>query len=181
MKASQKIDGGVMLGLAFVVAFATTAAAQDVKVDWDKSVDFSKYKSFSVKIATEWGTPFAEKRALDEVEKALVAKGWKKADAASADTLVMINGATEKKRDLTTFYSGYGGFRYGGMGTSTTTVNEFTVGTMVVDIFDAKTKALMWRGIGVDELSDKADKNQKKIVNATEDMFKKFPPAAGAK
>ena len=63
----------------------------------------------------------------------------------------------------------------------TTAVNEFTVGTMIVDIFDAKTKALVWRGIGVDELSDKADKNQKKIVNATKDMFKKFPPASDSK
>jgi hypothetical protein len=181
MKASKRIFGSVMLGLGFVVALAATAAAQDVKVDYDKSVDFAKYKSFSAKVGTTWGNPFGEKRALDEVEKALVAKGWSKAAAALADTMVVIHGATEKKKDLTTFYSGYGGYRYGGMGTATTTVNEFTVGTMVVDIFDAKTKALLWRGIGVDELSDKADKNQKKIVNATEDMFKKFPPAPGSK
>jgi Domain of unknown function (DUF4136) len=185
MKASQRIVGGVILGLGFVVALAATAAAQDVKVDWDKAADFTKYKSFSAAVATTWGSPFGEKRALDEVEKTLVAKGWKKADAASADAIVVINGATEGKKSLNTFYSGggYGGYRYGGMGmgTSTTTVNEFTVGTMVVDIFDAKTKALIWRGIGVDELSDKADKNQKKIVNATKDMFKKFPPTPGTK
>ena len=97
---------------------------------------------------------------------------------------VVIHGATEEKRNLNTFYTGggYGGYRYGGMGgTSTTTVSEFTVGTMVVDIFDAKTKSLIWRGIGVDELSDKADKNQKKIASATADMFKKFPPVPGSK
>jgi hypothetical protein len=177
--------GRALLGLGLLVAVATMAAAQDVSVDWDKQADFSKYKSFSAKVETTWGSPFGEKRALDEVEKTLVAKGWKKADAASADTIVIINGATEKKKDLSTFYSGggYGGYRWGGMGmgTSTTTVHEFRVGTMVVDIFDAKTKALLWRGIGVDELSDKADKNQKKIVSATADMFKKFPPAPGTK
>ena len=178
MKALQRIGGGVIC-LGFVVALATTAAAQDVTTDWDKSADFAKYKSFSAKVATPWGNPLGEKRALDEIEKALVAKGWKKVDAASADAVVMINGATEKKKDLNTFYSGYGGYRYGGMGTSSTTVTEFTVGTMVVDIFDAKTKQLIWRGIGSDELSDKADKNHKKIVKATADMFKKFPPAPG--
>ena len=50
---------------------------------------------------------------------------------------------------------------------------------MLVDIFDAKTKNLIWRGMGTDELSDKADKNQKKLVNATEKMFKNFPPTPG--
>ena len=52
-------------------------------------------------------------------------------------------------------------------------------GTMVLDIFDAKTKQLLWRGTGSDELSDKADKNQKKIAKATEKMFKNFPPTPG--
>ncbi len=186
MKTSQGIVGGVLWGLGLVVAIAATAAAQDVKVDWDKSADFAKYKTFAIDVATKWGSPFGEQRALEEVEKTLVAKGWQKVDAASADARVVIHGTTEEKKSLSSFYSGgggYGGYHYGGMGmgTSTTTVNEFTVGTMVVDIFDAKTKNLIWRGIGADELSDKADKNQKKIANATKDMFKKFPPAPGSK
>ena len=62
------------------------------------------------------------------------------------------------------------------MGTATTSVSEFQVGSLIVDMFDAKTKELFWRGIGVDELSDKSDKNQKKIANATQKMFKNFPP-----
>ena len=45
-------------------------------------------------------------------------------------------------------------------GTATTTVNEYNVGTLVVDIFDAKTKQLVFRGTAPDELSDKAEKNQ---------------------
>jgi hypothetical protein len=176
----RAIIGAAAVGLAL----AGTASAQDVKTDWDKSVDFTKYKSFSAQIATTWNNPFAEPRALEIIEKALVAKGWKKVDAASADTLVMIHGATQVKKDLNTFYSGYGGYGYrgyGGMGmsSSSTTVTEYTVGTMVLDIFDAKTKQLLWRGIGSDELDDKADKNQKKIAKATEKMFKNFPPTPG--
>jgi hypothetical protein len=97
----------------------------------------------------------------------------------AADATVLIHGASQVKRDLNTFDSGYGGYRYGGMGTSTTTVSEYAVGTMVVDIFDTKSKQLIWRGIGSDEASDKADKNQKKIAKATEKMFKKFPPKPG--
>ena len=75
---------------------------------------------------------------------------------------------------------GYG-YRYGGMGgmgTSTTTVSEYTVGTLVVDMFDAKSKNLVFRGIAEDELSDNAEKNAKKLEKASTKMFKNFPPAA---
>ena len=171
-----KTVGGVITLLGFVFALAGIARAQDVKVDYDHAVDFSKYKTFSVQIKSAWASPFAEKRVLDEVVKTLTAKGWKQAAEDTADAAVMINGATETKRSATTFYSG-GGYRWaGGMGTATTNVSEFQVGSLIVDIFDAKTKELFWRGIGVDELSDKTDKNQKKIVNATQKMFKNFPP-----
>ena len=168
----------VVVALGIVAGTAAFAAAQDVNVDYDKSVDVSKYKTFSAQVATPWGNPFGEKRAVEEIEKALTAKGWKKTDAAAADATVMIHGATEVKKDLNTFYSGYGGYRYGGMGSATTTVHEYAVGTMVVDMFDAKTKALIFRGVGSDEISSKADKNQQKIAKATEKMFKKFPPDA---
>jgi hypothetical protein len=183
MRAITKMFG-VMLGIGLVAGMARSASAQDVKTDYDKAVDFSKYKTFSTKIATSWGNPLGEKRALEIIEKAFAGKGWKKVDEASADALVMIHGATQVKRDLNTFYSGYGGYGYRGyggmgMGTATTTVNEYTVGTMVLDIFDAKSKQLIWRGTGSDELSDKPDKNQKKVEKATEKMFKNFPPKPG--
>jgi hypothetical protein len=62
------------------------------------------------------------------------------------------------------------------MGTSTTTVDKIPVGHLVVDIGDAKTKKLLWQGTAQDTLSDKPEKNEKKIESALEKMFKKFPP-----
>ena len=96
---------------------------------------------------------------------------------------MVLHGATEKQKTLNTFYSGgYGGYgwrgRGGGMGTATTTESEYLVGTLVVDIFDAKTKALLFRGIAQDEISDKPDKNIKKIDKAANKMFKNFPPGS---
>jgi hypothetical protein len=55
------------------------------------------------------------------------------------------------------------------------------VATLVVDIFDAKSKALLFRGTAADELSDKADKNIKKLDKATSKMFKDFPPGSKEK
>ena len=77
---------------------------------------------------------------------------------------------------------GYG-YRYGGMGmgTSSTVVNEYAVGTLVVDMFDAKSKSLVFRGTAEDEISDNPEKNAKRLEKASTKMFKDFPPAAKKK
>jgi len=154
--------------------------AQDVNVDYDHNFDFSKVKTFSMKIGTSWGNPLSEKRVMDEFGSALTKKGWTMADEATADTFVIIHGATQQKRDVNTFYTGYGGYGYygwgGGMTTAHTSVSEYTVGTLVLDIFNAKDKQLIFRGTASDDLSDKPEKNQKKIVKSAQKMFKDFPP-----
>ena len=159
--------------VAVVVAFSSTAAfAQDVKVDFDKDANFANYKSFTLKIGTSWNNEISEKRISSEFKQALVEKGWQIEDPGKADAIVVLHGATDKQKSLNTFYSGGGGYGgygwrgmgYGGMGmgSSTTTVSEYLVGTLVVDIFDAKTKALLFRGIASDEISDKPEKNKRR-------------------
>ena len=164
------------------------ASAQDVKVDFDKAADFTKYKTFAIKLGTSWNNPLGEKRVLAEIQQGLTEKGWTAtADDAKADAIVVLHGATEKQKSLNTFYSGgYGGYGWrggwgGGMGTSTTTVDEYTVGTLVVDIFDAKSKQLVYRGTATDELSNKPEKNAKKLAKASDKLFKDFPPGSAKK
>ena len=172
----------VLAGVALAVAGG--AWAQDVKVDYDKSANFGAIKTFSIKLGTAWGNEISQKRVLDEFTQALTEKGWQLAPAGSADADVVVHGASQVKKDLNTFYSGTGGYRYrgfGGTGTATTTVDEYTVGTLVVDIFDAKSKSLLFRGIAQDELSDKTDKNIKKLAKASDKMFKDFPPGSAKK
>ena len=173
----------IAAALSFVSA---TAFAQDVKTDFDKSANFAAIKTFSVKIGTSWNNQISEKRITDEITQTLIEKGWQKVDA-NPDALVLLHGATEKQRSLNTFYSGmggYGGYGYrgwGGMGSATTTTSEYTVATLVVDIFDAKSKALMFRGTAEDEVSDKPEKNIKKVEKAASKMFKDFPPGSKEK
>jgi hypothetical protein len=170
----------------FAMAVAGGAWAQDVKVDFDAAANFAAYRTFSLKVGTSWSNPISEKRVTDEISQALAEKGWKAVPEAEADVHVVLHGATELKRNLNTFYSGMGGYGYrwggmGGMGSATTTVSEYTVGTLVVDMFDAKSKGLVWRGAAQDELSDKTEKNIKKLAKASDKLFKDFPPGAGKK
>ena len=64
------------------------------------------------------------------------------------------------------------------MGSAQTTVSEYTVGTLVVDMFDAKSKNLVFRGTAEDEISDNPDRNKSRLEKASTKMFKNFPPAA---
>ena len=51
----------------------------------------------------------------------------------------------------------------------------------MVDIFDAKSKQLLFRGTAQDEISDKPEKNVKKVAKASDKMFKDFPPGSKVK
>ena len=180
----MKVLRAVLIGL-FVV-LPGIAVAQDVKIDFDKSFDFSPVKTYSIKLGTAWGNDLSQRRVMTEFDEAIAAKGWKKVDEAQADVQVVLHGATQTKRDATTFYSGgmggYG-YRYGGMGmgTAQTVVNEYKVGTVVVDMFEPKSKNLVFRGIAEGEISDNAEKNAKRLDKASTKMFKDFPPVAKKK
>ena len=159
------------------------AAAGDVKTDYDHGYDFSKVKTFATKIGTSWGNEIGENRVLSQINAALVEKGWHPVPEAQADVLVVLHGAGETKKTLNTFYSGMGGYGYRGwggmgMGSATTTESEYVVGTLVADIFDTKTKGLVFRGTATDEISNKPEKNVKKLEKVTDKMFKDFPPGS---
>src|SRR5207344_1348107 len=129
-------------------------------------------RTYSIKIGTTWGNDLSQRRVLTEFDEAIAGKGWTKVAEGEADLQVILHGATQTKHNVNTFYSGMGGgYRYGGMGmgmgSAQTVVSEYRVGTLVVDMFAAPSKNLVFRGIAEDELSDNPDKNQKKLEKAS--------------
>jgi hypothetical protein len=163
------------------------ASAQDVKIDFDKAYNFSTVKTYSIAIGTTWGNDLSQRRVLSEIDTEIASKGWKKVEAAQADIAVVLHGATQTKKTANTFYSGMGGgygYRYGGWGgtaTASTVVSEYAVGMLVVDMFDSKSKNLVFRGTAEDEISDNPEKNAKRLEKASTKLFKNFPPAAKTK
>jgi len=166
--------------IALLIAIAASAAAQQVQTDFDKGIDFAQYKTYSWKEVQVRNTLW-ESRIKHAVDSQLAAKGWKQVDDGG-DVVVLAIGTTRTKRTLETFYDGVGGgwrWRgFGGFGTSTTTEQDYKEGTLVVDMFDANSKQLVWRGNAEDMLSGDPDKNEKKLDKAVVKMFKKFPPQA---
>jgi hypothetical protein len=71
---------------------------------------------------------------------------------------------------------GWRRFGGGGFGDATTTTETYQVGSLVVDLFDAKTKTLIWRSSSSDTLSNNAQKNTKNLDKGVQKMFAHFPP-----
>src|SRR6267154_1878004 len=165
-----------MVGIALL--FATVSFAQQVKTDYDRSANFSEYQTYSwEKVQTQ--DPLWVDRIKEAVNAALAAKGWTQAPSGGNVAIVAVE-MTQNQQTLDTFYNGFGGgWRWGGgFGNTTTTVDNYKVGTLVVDLFDANTKKVIWRGSSSDTLSDKSDKNIKALDKGVQKMFDHFPPGA---
>jgi hypothetical protein len=76
---------------------------------------------------------------------------------------------------------GYGMYRYPygpTMTTSTTTERRYTMGTLIIDVFDVAAQELVWRGTGegeVHQARDPADR-QARTDEAVWQVMRSFPP-----
>jgi hypothetical protein len=181
----MKLQKVVFVLMGMMILFASTVSAQQVKTDYDRSANFGQYKTYS------W-EQVKTKDALDvdrvksAVNAALAAKGWSQVGSGGDVSIIAVE-TTQTQQSLDTFYNGFGGgwgwrrFGGGGFGEATTTTETYKVGTLVVDLFDTKTKQLLWRGSTSDTLSNNSDKNIKNLDKGVEKMFKQFPPGSSKK
>ncbi len=171
--------GPIILSLLAILLLVSTGTfAQKVNVDFDKDADFSKYTTFAIALnqSEPPRNPLMAQRALKGVSYHLTLKGLREVEE-SPDLYVVLYGILDQEKQVNVTGYGYGGRwgRWGG-GTATATTSTYNVGTLVVDIYDAQTKQIVWRGVGTDTISDKPEKNEKKLNKVLEKMFKKFPP-----
>jgi hypothetical protein len=167
----------IFAATGIALLFAATSLAGQVKTDYDHKVDFSQYKTFSwEKVQT--ADPLWVDRIKRAVAASLTAKGWMQVPSGG-DVAIMAMEINKNHQTLNTYYDGFGGGWGwgGGFGDETTTVDHYEVGTLVVDLFNAKTKKLLWRGSSSETLSDKPDNNTKALDKGVQKMFDHFPPS----
>lgn len=137
--------------LLVLLAIATFAFSREVRVDYDHRADFSQYKTYSwAKVETP--NSLWDERVKDAIDRALQAKGWTPVPS-DGDVSIVAVGTTNEKRTLHTFYDGFDGWLWGGFADATTYEDTYQVGTLIVDMFDSRTKKLIWRGSATDVLS----------------------------
>src|ERR1700720_4144281 len=150
----MKLQNKILVSSGTFFVFIAASFAQQVKTDYDHSANFGQYKTYAwEKVQTK--DPLQVDRIKDAVNSTLAAKGWTLVPSGG-DVEVFAIETTQNQQTLDTFYNGFGGGRRfgGGFGDATTTTETYQVGTLVVDLFDAKTKKLVWRSSSSDTLSD---------------------------
>jgi hypothetical protein len=193
------MKANIALMLALVLGMWGCAA---VNVDYDRGVDFNQYKSFAwlpaeVNVKNpKHNSELIQKRIKHTVEKEFGKRGIR-IDNTDPDFLVGYHTYTEKKQrtihnNIHPMYGAWGwgwyhpyrfpfagawGMPYGGW-MNAPQVRTYTEGTLIVDVFDAKTKELVWRG-SVDGDIENMNRLQKQIDKGVQAVLKKYPVKPG--
>lgn len=167
-----------------------TARAQDVKVDFDRSIDFSRFKTYSWTSGISAKNPLIDQQIRNGIEGQLAAKGLRRLElggdlsvlyfAAVEMDLQVANGRWVTTRDWT---------RQAATGINMRSQSwDIETGTLAVCLSDASGKNLLWRATAktmlekrsgkqnaFEAMTEDARRTEKKIKKALEKMFKQYP------
>lgn len=171
-----------------IASFVTAAAllvmgpitfAQSVTFDFDRSTDFTRIRTYAWVRGTVLNDELNHHRIVGAIDAQLSQKGLVKLETtAKADVVVAYHATFDRDLQINGFSSGWGGYRFGASRTGTARAEEILVGTLVVDVVNAKTNTIVWRGIASKDIDVKAspEKRDRNINKTAEKLFKNYPP-----
>ena len=158
--------------------------AHRIRVDFQHGVHFSAYKTYRWDTSANAVSPdplfpnqIMQERIVGFIEEALAAKGLKRVNSGG-DLLVSYRMNIAEEPQFTTFGSGPGwGWDWGwGGGISTTTVQVFYSGTLIVDMVDANRQRLVFQGTSRQDISSRPQRNTQRLAKAVNEIFARYPP-----
>jgi hypothetical protein len=165
------------LALAATLVLSACTSTPTVTTDHNPAAAFSNYRTYMWLSKPDNMAPLMQQRVIDDVEEQLSKQGW--TQSANADIAIAAQAVLSQKQTADTMYSGsaYRGWGWSGwgMGSSTTTVRTYNVGTLVIDMFDTKTRQGVWRGTASGTLSSSPDTRSAMAKAGVEKMFENFP------
>ncbi|HEY2169126.1 MAG TPA: DUF4136 domain-containing protein, partial [Candidatus Angelobacter sp.] len=109
----MKIKKHIMISAAIIMLMTIPSVAQQVKTDYDRSANFSQYKTYSWS-GVRTSDPLLVDRIKSAVNSTLSAKGLTQVDSGG-DLTINAMEITKNQQTLDTFYDGgFGGRRFGG-------------------------------------------------------------------
>jgi Domain of unknown function (DUF4136) len=149
------------------------AAGQQVSVNYNHSQSFSPFHTYAwaSNNTNQIQNSILAQVAQQDIDAALQGKGLQKVqESQKPDLILTANGGMRQQ----TSYSAWGMRGIGG-GMGGITPQQNVEATLIVDLYNAGTQSLIWRGIAQDTLSNNGDKNQKMVQSAIAKMFKQWP------
>lgn len=178
----------------FIVLFIlvlVSCSSVKTSYDYDKTADFSKYKTFAL---TGHSQEMPEVQSLDRdrvlaaIETEMGKRGFTKS-TTSPDVIVDAFIRTEEEISATATTPGaYGRWGYGygygwGGGTTYIDYNQYTKGTLFINVIDSGTEKIVWQGRGTKTLNEDVSPERKEIniSNAVAAIFMKYPKTSHKK
>jgi len=178
----------ILLAFSLLAGCATTPA---VFTDYDPGVNFGQYQTYRWAQRPEGFSPLQTQRLVAAIDAKLRERGW----TQSTNAQVTLSGSivTERRIRVDTWNNapmwggwGWGGCcwgpgwgAWGGWNTSTT-VRDYTYGTLVLDMFDAQTQRPLWRGIAMGTVPDSPIAQTNAMQSSVDRIFAQFPPTSAA-
>src|SRR5579872_3430878 len=163
-----------------LAGLGVAAWAQDLHFDYDRSVNFTAYKTY------QWvnyrkidiGDELLDRDIKRAVDEQLAGKGLRRVDS-EADLLVGYQAGISQEKEFDSIGAGFGPF--GAWGNNRVATSTIDVGKLIVGLFDAAGKQLVWRGTASKtlDISRNPDKNYRTLEKAMAKLFANYPPGAG--
>jgi hypothetical protein len=179
-----------LLFLSAVVFLSACVGGPQIKSDYDHSANFATYRTFGFydPLGTDSSgySTLVTQTLKSAVRQELESRGYTYTES-SPDLLVNFNGKLQEQTRVTQFpsmigpgYYGYRGGYYGGWYGYETYVDQYTEGTLNIDIVDAQRKQLVWEGVAVGRVTRKQEENRDAALRAAvTEIFTRYPFRAG--
>src|ERR1700756_6053152 len=178
----------LILSVVTLLLAVGNSLAQDVRYNFDKNADFSKFKTYKwvpIKDAAKV-SDLVDRQIKDAIDAELATKGLTKVEGDDANLYIGYQPSVGEEKQFNSYSTGWGygpgwgGCWYGGMGSTTTTGSTSTIykGQLALDMYDSSGHDLVWRGLASKTIDPKAkpEKQQKNLAKAVKKLLKNYPP-----
>lgn len=184
---------GWLLTACSLTVLAGCATGPRVRTDFDPEADFSRYQSwaFYQPIAMEESgySTFITERIKADVRREMASRGYTY-DETSPDLRVNFQGVIEEKTDVYSvprsdiryFYS-YRADAYFAVPVwyDEAQVNQYTEGTLTIDLVDAERNRLVWTGAAIGRVRERTPHERAATIDrAIAEIFMRYPYRAGS-
>lgn len=171
----------ILLFLSLILLLSSCSSGIRVVSDFDKEVNFTGYSSYAFykpSIDKVKVSDLDKRRILRAIDQELSKKGMTKSD--NPDIIIGLYTKEQERVDVYQNYHGYswGWYPYYDPFGPRSSITQTTEGTLFIDLLDAKSKNLIWQGIGYSDLDGKdMEKKEVRIKEIVSKILEAYPPA----
>jgi hypothetical protein len=163
-----------------LIALLVGCSGIEVHTDWDREIDFTKYRSYrwaptertsADSAARDLRAPdrtLLDRRIRSAVDDEMAAKGYVRTDARDADLLLVYHSSSRRRVDV--YDSPYR--RRWGWGPG---VHRWREGTLLLEVVDRRENFVVWQGWGTGALGS-PEESEADVREIVEKILKRFPP-----